>query len=132
MGCEPLGVGDRVQAGEAVRILVVFIVVCLVHEWGHITVALIQGVHVKKLGLSIWGTYIVRDLGPSAWTEIAIAAAGPLANLLVAFVPIHLQYWMAFNLVLGLSNLVPFGRSDGARIANHLHQLYLGMMEGRG
>lgn len=88
----------------------------LVHESGHVCAALAMGIRVKRIGVSWWGPYIVREAGPLTANAI-ISAAGPMINLAAAVIA-----WQHFpgvamaNLVLGLSNLYPTPTSDGRRV----------------
>jgi Zn-dependent protease len=79
------------------QLLTAFLFTCLLHEYGHLTAALLQGVTVKRLG---WKSY-----------------HGPVANLLAAAWFYPDPFWWSFNAVLGLSNLIPlFTGSDGDRM----------------
>lgn len=89
----------------------------VVHEYAHLTVALIMGVPVKQLGWrSFHGPYLRRQLAPYFWQEMTITLAGPIANLILAWMIWPIPYHWSFNLVLALTNLIPFlPRSDGQR-----------------
>jgi len=88
----------------------------LLHELGHIAVALLCGVKVKKVGLSRVGLYTVREAGPR-WANLGISLAGPLFNLLLAVALRDLLPTFAFvNLIAFLFNLLPIPHSDGRRI----------------
>lgn len=94
----------------------------LLHESGHIVVAWLFGVKVKKVGVSKLGFYTMRESGPY-WANLCISFAGPLVNLLLAF-----ALWDALptfawvNLVAGVYNLLPIPHSDGKRILALLRQ----------
>jgi Zn-dependent protease len=91
-----------------------------VHEAGHICMALALGLHVKRVGMSWWGPYIVRETG-SPTADAMVCAAGPLANLLLALIMWHdLSIFAMANLTLGISNLLPFSKCDGGRILRAL------------
>ena len=88
----------------------------VLHECGHIGTALICGVKVKKVGLSRRGLYTVREAGPK-WSNIAVSAAGPMVNLLLAIALWNsLTLFAEVNLVACIYNLLPIPKSDGTRI----------------
>jgi Zn-dependent protease len=96
------------------------IISLLVHEVGHIWAAMATGVRVKRIGMSWWGPYIVRESGPPA-ANLIVSAAGPTINLIAAAIAWHSWPGVAFaNLVLGLSNLYPTPTSDGRRVLTEL------------
>jgi Zn-dependent protease len=100
------------------EILGAFLFTILLHEYGHLTAALAQGVPVKQLGWkSFHGAYIKRETSPTQWREMVIWCAGPAANLMAAAWFYPTPWWWSFNLVLGLSNLIPLmSGSDGDRM----------------
>jgi Zn-dependent protease len=90
------------------------------HEAGHICLARGLGLQIRRMGLSWWGPYIVRETGSPA-ADATVSFAGPLANLLLA--AMTWQDWHTFalaNLILGLSNLLPLPKCDGGRILRAL------------
>jgi Zn-dependent protease len=97
---------------------------CLIHEYGHLTTALFQGVHVKQIGWhGLRGPYIRRSVADGHIGEIMISAAGPLANLYAAFfIQSANPFWFRMHLILAIGNLLPVmnKNSDGARILRHV------------
>jgi Zn-dependent protease len=88
----------------------------LLHEAGHISVALLCGVRVKKVGLSRTGLYTVREPGPR-WANLCVSLAGPLVNLLLAAALRNTMPTFAWvNLIACVFNLLPIPNSDGRRI----------------
>ena len=88
----------------------------LLHECGHIALARLCGVKVKKVGLSKTGLYTVREPGPR-WANLVISAAGPLVNLLLAIaLKSVLPSFAWVNLIAFGYNLLPIPNSDGSRI----------------
>jgi len=86
------------------------------HEAGHICAARALGIRVKRIGITWWGPYIVREAG-APMANAMISAAGPFVNLLLSAMLWHV--WPTgslVNLVLGLANLVPTASSDGGRV----------------
>ena len=88
----------------------------LLHEGGHLLMALLCGVKVKKVGLSRTGLYTVREPGPR-WANCCVSLAGPLFNLSLAIVLRDALPTFAFvNLIACIYNLLPIPNSDGRRI----------------
>ena len=88
----------------------------LFHECGHLSVALLCGVRIKKVGLSKIGLYTVREAGPR-WANLCISSAGPLVNLVLALALKNLLPAFAWvNLIAFAYNLLPIPNSDGKRI----------------
>jgi len=95
----------------------------LLHECGHILVALLCGVKVKKVGVSRSGLYTVREPGPK-WANLCISFAGPLCNLVLAVLlrnTLPLFAWV--NLIAFLYNVMPIPHSDGSRILSLFEQI---------
>lgn len=88
----------------------------VLHECGHILVALLCGVRVKKVGLSWTGLYTIREPGPK-WANLCISLAGPLANLVLAVsLRDTLPFFAWVNLIACVYNLLPIPNSDGTRV----------------
>ncbi|MDP7061811.1 MAG: M50 family metallopeptidase [Planctomycetota bacterium] len=102
--------------------LLILAVTLLVHEFAHALVAKRLG--LKVLDITIWplgGMARMEGLSGHSSREALVAAAGPLANLVLAaicaFIPGNLAHAAFFmNLVLGLGNLVPAFPLDGGRL----------------
>jgi Zn-dependent protease len=87
----------------------------VLHELSHIAMARMQGLKVKRAGITWKGPYIVREAGTPE-QNLRVCLAGPAANLLLAFVCSHIAPVFAFcNVVLGAYNLLPIPGSDGLR-----------------
>lgn len=90
------------------------------HELAHVAAARIIGVRVYQVGMSRKGPFIRRDAGTTG-QNLTITLAGPGVNLLLALVSYRISPAFALsNLVLGVSNLLPFASSDGSRALNLL------------
>jgi len=93
----------------------------LLHEFGHVLIASVYRVKVKKIGLAAFGGYTVRESSGRWWVEAQSAAAGALVNLLL-----FLMFRSAgegvprtvanANLILAIGNLIPLRPSDGWRL----------------
>ena len=88
----------------------------ILHECGHIAMALLCGVKVKKVGISRIGFYTVRESGPRL-ANLCISLSGPLLNLLLAAAFQNtLPEFAKVNLIIGIFNLLPIPHSDGSRM----------------
>jgi Zn-dependent protease len=85
------------------------------HEIAHIAAAKTIGVRVYQVGISWKGPFIRRDEGTTG-QNLTITLAGPGISLLLALISYRISPGFALsNLVLGVSNLLPFQSSDGSR-----------------
>jgi Zn-dependent protease len=122
-----LAASVAVSFGVARGILAATIVTgCLyLHEAAHALMSLRRGVPVKAIGLSARGGYTLRGRSDDWLTEAQSAISGPLVNLLFAWMFARMPgaYWQWLsnaNMVLAVSNLIPFRGSDGWRLWNSL------------
>jgi len=99
----------------------------VLHELSHIAIASALGVKVKRVGLSWRGPYVVRECGSPA-QNVAISLAGPVANIVTAFLCLLVGQGVNLclaSLVLGAFNLLPVPSSDGLRAARLLWTMVL-------
>jgi Zn-dependent protease len=114
--------------GVAVLLMLALDLTVVVHEAGHALAAHFAGIRVTAIVLMTYGAATVREAGHSENTNSLIAAAGPLANLaaggLCAALLLATQGSYgdallvagAFQAITALTNLVPVGKLDGARV----------------
>ncbi|HET8637003.1 MAG TPA: hypothetical protein VFL96_09150 [Acidobacteriaceae bacterium] len=106
-------------------LLVLLCMAC--HEVGHILMARLHGVSVKKIGLSWMGMYIQRER-TSGWAEVSICVAGAAMNLALAAAFWNTNHWFAIcNLTFGWVNLLPISRSDGSHALQALRAMHHGV-----
>ena len=87
----------------------------VLHELSHIAVARLQGLKIKRIGITWKGPYIVREPG-SPWQNLRVCLAGPVVNLVLAVLCWRAAPAFAVcNMVLGAFNLLPIPGSDGHR-----------------
>lgn len=97
------------------------LIALIAHELGHVLVARLFGVPVKKFGISWTGPY-VRRARTTGWREVAVCLAGATVNLLMALAFWNISHWFAlFNLTAGVVNLLPITNSDGSHALEALH-----------
>ena len=88
----------------------------VLHEGGHVVTAILCGIKVKRVGVCSKGLYTVREPGPR-WINVAVSAAGPFVNLVLAVALWNSMPTFAMvNVVACLYNLLPLANSDGTRI----------------
>jgi len=99
---------------------------CFAHECGHLGCLILCGETPSRVSLAVFGMRIdrARGLSLSLWQEAAVAAAGPLVNLLFAL--LSLPLWcggffamripFGINLALALFHSLPIEPLDGSRV----------------
>ena len=87
----------------------------ILHEAGHLIVAILLGLRIYRFGINWKGMYVVREAGPLA-SNLLVSLAGPVTNLLLSFAWYHSTSFSLANLCFGLVNLLPIQGSDGERI----------------
>lgn len=93
---------------------------CICHELGHLTVMIAGSVDVNSVMFYGGGIRISSSLNHHGWkTQLAVDMAGCTVNLLFALALYLLGAYQAsaVSLMIGAVNLMPFGKLDGARIA---------------
>ena len=116
------GGSSGVQALNVLLALGVLAVTLLIHELAHALAAKRLG--LKVIDITIWplgGMARMEGLSGHPTHEALVAAAGPVANLVLAavcaFIPGDVAHLTAMiNLILGLGNLVPAFPLDGGRL----------------
>ena len=103
------------QRGIAASLAAFFSLAC--HELGHVAAAIVEGVKVKAIGLCLKGSYIIREQSPEPLEEAIIASGGLGFNFVLAILAWPYWRWLGLlNLVLLVSNALPFEGSDGQRL----------------
>lgn len=108
--------------------LAALVAAVLLHEIGHAGMAALLHIPAKRIVLTFFGGYVQFAWQPKTrWHEIAVSAAGPLANLatytLLTLVAIEndsfgqfLSSLLIISLILGVLNLLPGFPLDGGHI----------------
>ena len=102
---------------------------CIAHECGHLAAIHLLNGEVRSIRIGITGAEIkmAGQLHFSYWGEILTAAAGPVVNLVLAYLtsPVF-PVFGGVNLILGLFNLLPVLPMDGGRIIYYGLSMVLG------
>lgn len=111
--------------------LLVLLLAVVVHEFAHAGVAAALKIPSKRIVLTFFGGYVQFAWTPKArWHEIAVSAAGPIANLIcwqIASLVAHgvapntpaswvISQFAYVNLLLGAFNLLPGLPLDGGHV----------------
>ncbi len=97
------------------------ILAMVLHEAGHLAVALCVGLRIRSVGIGWKGMYLVREPGP-LWKNLLVSFAGPCINLLLSLIWFRHDGFSLANLCFGLVNLLPIEGSDGDRILGYLEK----------
>jgi Zn-dependent protease len=115
----------------------------LLHEMGHAVVALKHGLTVRSITLSLFGGVTQMEKDPEeGWTELKLAAAGPVVSLalaslfyLAAATPLLgetgrlVTSYMAYtSLGLGILNVLPAFPLDGGRLLRAVLWIHVGKL----
>lgn len=103
---------------------------CLAHELGHILVLRLLGNGVKYIRITIVGAEMRVSQDMSYQGELTAVLAGPMVNLILAFVLCQFQWGRmaaGLNLALALFNLLPIGRLDGGRALRCILAMLFGL-----
>ena len=87
--------------------------IILLHELGHLLALIAVGARIHSIRLGVFGAVIIHGT-VSRWEGLC-AAAGPLVNGILCFVPASV-FFHQVNLALLLYNLLPIFPLDGGRI----------------
>ena len=113
-GWRDLGLGKGILAGLLVTLCLV------IHELAHVLAASFFSVPVQRVGIKFKGAYTFRKYARRRMHDIMIAAAGPLANLLLMylsfFIPKIGNFLAEWNCGIAVMNLLPLPGTDGFRI----------------
>lgn len=109
-------------------IAISYIIAIILHELGHFLVAKLLGYKLNKYSVTAYGVSLSYfDQNIDYRDEVKIALAGPIVNLICAFVVVGFwwicpsSYFFSYNfvqisIVLALFNLLPCYPMDGARV----------------
>ena len=123
------------------RVLVWFLLACLVHELGHIAAIRLLGGQMRDVTLTGVGAVLQPTRLLTYREECLVALAGPAASFLLALLAAawgrrfgggDAYLLSGLSLALAVFNLVPAGPLDGGRFLGALLSRWLGPDEGEG
>jgi stage IV sporulation protein FB len=131
-----------------VEIYGVFMLFALIHELGHIVIGMCMNFEPEKLELNPYGVSVNFKVTPENYNKkiknanmlelkkIGIAIAGPLCNLIIAFVvqffniDFDLKMQLIYtNVLICLFNLLPIYPLDGGRILKGFLHICMGKIK---
>lgn len=137
---------------KQIEIYATIIVLCIIHELGHVVMGLIMGLKIEKLeimpfGLSVSFKVNIDDYNKKVrkgnilhLKKIAIAAAGPLTNFIILLIALHTNIKLNIvsnevlayaNILIMLFNLLPIYPLDGGRILKELISIFEGSINAK-
>lgn len=96
----------------------------IIHECSHLLFMYLFNEKPEKIIFTFYGIRIEKRESIYIWKEVLILLAGPIINILIfiIFFPLRSDsvcgIIAAYNLILGLFNMLPIGGLDGGRILN--------------
>ena len=137
---------------KQIKLYATIMILCIIHELGHVVMGLIMGMKIEKieimpLGLSVSFKLNVDDYNKKVkkgnilqLKKIAIAAAGPLTNLIMLLIVINTNIDLKIvsneilayaNILIMLFNLLPIYPLDGGRILKALLYIFEGSIKSK-
>lgn len=116
-----LGVGRMLRCCVAAAVL---------HEGGHLLACFLLWVPVRRFQITCCGGVLETGRPLTGGEEVVVALAGPMMNLLLAFVMLPFggdpggAVFLGVNVLLGLFNLLPLLPLDGGRAMHGLFSLF--------
>lgn len=137
---------------KQIKLYATIMVLCIIHELGHVLMGLIMGLKIEKieimpLGLSVSFKLNVDDYNKKIkkgsilqLKKIAIAAAGPLTNLIMLLIVLNTNINLKIvsneilayaNILIMLFNLLPIYPLDGGRILKEIIHILEGSIKAK-
>ena len=137
---------------KQIKLYATIMVLCIIHELGHVVMGLIMGLKIEKieimpLGLSVSFKIDVDDYNKKVkkgnvlqLKKIAIAAAGPVVNLIMLLIVLNTNIDLKIvsnevlayaNILIMLFNLLPIYPLDGGRILKELIHIFEGSIKSK-
>ena len=106
--------------GKSAGLASLFVVSMILHEFGHALAARYYHASIHEIGLCLWGGYIQYDKPANSLYHAVILTSGVMMNLVLAvpfwFIPDIGPLVSVWNLMLFVSNLLPFPWFDGGKL----------------
>lgn len=137
---------------KQIKLYATIMVLCVIHELGHVVMGLIMGLKIEKieimpLGLSVSFKINIDDYNKKIkkgnilqFKRIAIAAAGPLTNLVMLVIVLNTNINLKIvsneilayaNILIMLFNLLPIYPLDGGRILKEFIHIFEGSIKSK-
>ncbi len=137
---------------KQIKLYATIMILCVIHELGHVIMGLIMGLKIEKieimpLGLSVSFKLSVDDFNKKikkgnvlVLKKIAIAAAGPLTNLIILLIVLNtkINFYLVSNEIIAyanilimLFNLLPIYPLDGGRILKEIIYIFNGSIKSK-
>ena len=137
---------------KQIKLYATIMVLCIIHELGHVVMGLIMGLKIEKieimpLGLSVSFKLNIDDYNKKIkkgnilqLKKIAIAGAGPLTNLIMLLIVLYTNINLKIvsnevlayaNILIMLFNLLPIYPLDGGRILKELLHIFEGSIKSK-
>lgn len=137
---------------KQIKLYATIMVLCIIHELGHVVMGLIMGLKIEKieimpLGLSVSFKLNIDDYNKKIkkgnilqLKKVAIAIAGPLTNLVMLLISLNTNINLKIvsneviayaNILIILFNLLPIYPLDGGRILKELIHIFEGSIKSK-
>ena len=137
---------------KQIKLYATIMVLCVIHELGHVVMGLIMGLKIEKieimpLGLSVSFKINIDDYNKKIrkgnilqFKRIAIAAAGPFTNLVMLLIVLNTNINLKIvsneilayaNILIMLFNLLPIYPLDGGRILKEIIHIFEGSIKSK-
>ena len=137
---------------KQIKLYATIMVLCIIHELGHVVMGLIMGLKIEKieimpLGLSVSFKLNIDDYNKKIrkgnilqLKKIAIATAGPLTNLIILLIVLNTNIDLKIisneilayaNILIILFNLLPIYPLDGGRILKEIIHIFEGSIKSK-
>lgn len=135
-----------------IELYATIMVLCVIHELGHVVMGLIMGLKIEKIEIMPFGLSVSFKLNIDDYKKkikkgnilqfkkIAIAVAGPLTNLAMLLIVLNTNINLKIvsnevlayaNILIMLFNLLPIYPLDGGRILKELIHIYEGSIKSK-
>lgn len=111
-----------------IKILLLFYLFFVVHELGHIVVALLYKLKFMGINFHVFGVNLKIDTDNLSYEKkLILYFAGPLTNIIISYVALKYDKYDVhyINMVLGLFNLVPVFPLDGGNMIKTVLEVFL-------
>lgn len=111
-----------------IKILLLFYLFFVVHELGHIIVALLYRLKFMGINFHVFGVNLKIDTSDLSYEKkLILYFAGPFTNIIISYVALRYNNYNVhyINMVLGLFNLVPIFPLDGGNMIKTVLEVFL-------